>query len=73
MLPVIGQKLGSYEIVAKLGHGGMGEVYAARDIRLDRPVAIKVVSEAFARRFERERRPLAAIDIGFDTYPGPVQ
>jgi serine/threonine protein kinase len=59
---VIGQKLGPYEIVAKLGEGGMGEVYAARDTRLDRRVAIKVVSEAFARRFEREGRALAAIN-----------
>jgi formylglycine-generating enzyme required for sulfatase activity/dienelactone hydrolase/predicted Ser/Thr protein kinase len=59
---VIGQKLGPYEIVGKLGHGGMGEVYAARDTRLDRSVAIKVVSEAFARRFEREGRALAAIN-----------
>jgi eukaryotic-like serine/threonine-protein kinase len=59
---VIGQKLGPYEIVGKLGQGGMGDVYAARDTRLDRSVAIKVVSEEFARRFEREGRALAAIN-----------
>ena len=59
---MIGQKLGPYEIVGKLGQGGMGEVYAARDTRLDRSVAIKVVSEGFARRFEREGRALAAIN-----------
>lgn len=59
---MIGQKLGSYEIVARLGQGGMGEVYAARDTRLGRSVAIKVVPEAFARRFEREGRALAAIN-----------
>ena len=59
---MIGQKLGPYEVLAKLGEGGMGEVFAARDTRLDRSVAIKVVSEAFARRFEREGRALAAIN-----------
>ena len=62
MLPVIGQKLGPYEVLAKLGEGGMGEVFGARDTRLDRSVAIKVVSEAFARRFEREGRALAALN-----------
>jgi dienelactone hydrolase/predicted Ser/Thr protein kinase len=62
MLQVIGQKLGPYEIVGKLGQGGMGVVYAARDTRLDRAVAIKIVPEAFARRFEREGRALAAIN-----------
>ena len=59
---MIGQKLGPYEVVASIGAGGMGEVYAGRDTRLDRPVAIKVVSEVFARRFEREGRTLAAIN-----------
>jgi dienelactone hydrolase/predicted Ser/Thr protein kinase len=58
----LGSRLGPYEVVAKLGEGGMGEVYAARDTRLDRPVAIKVVPEGFARRFEREGRTLAAIN-----------
>ena len=38
-----GQRLGAYEIVAPLGAGGMGEVYRARDTRLNRPVAVKVV------------------------------
>jgi serine/threonine protein kinase len=44
-----GTKLGPYEIVAPLGAGGMGEVYRARDTRLDRIVAIKVLPEQFRR------------------------
>ena len=65
---MIGQKLGSYEVVAKLGEGGMGSVYRARDTKLGRDVAIKVVLEAFladrARllRFEREAKVLAALN-----------
>jgi TolB-like protein/Flp pilus assembly protein TadD len=62
-----GTTLGPYEIVAPLGAGGMGEVYRARDPRLGRDVAIKVLTEAFARdplrleRFEREARAIAAL------------
>ncbi|MFN8587105.1 MAG: protein kinase [Candidatus Eisenbacteria bacterium] len=62
-----GDKLGSYEILAPLGAGGMGEVYRARDPRLGRDVAIKVLPEAFASdperlaRFEREARLLASL------------
>ncbi|HEX5214915.1 MAG TPA: protein kinase [Vicinamibacterales bacterium] len=65
---MIGQKLGTYEIVATLGAGGMGEVYRARDTKLGREVAIKVVLEAFLAdrdrllRFEREARALAALN-----------
>ena len=55
-----GDKLGPYEIVAQIGAGGMGEVYKARDTRLDRTVAIKVASEGFNERFEREARAIAA-------------
>ena len=63
-----GTRLGSYEIVELLGAGGMGTVYRARDRRLSRDVAIKVLSDAVAHdserlaRFEREARLLAAIN-----------
>ena len=64
---MIGTKLGPYRIVAPLGAGGMGEVYRARDERLGREVAIKVLPKAVAdnperlARFEREARALAAL------------
>ena len=64
---MIGKKLAHYEITAKLGQGGMGEVYRARDTRTDRDVAIKVLPEAFARdperlaRFRREARTLGSL------------
>jgi serine/threonine protein kinase len=48
-----GQRLGPYEIVAPIGAGGMGEVYKARDSRLDRTVAIKILREDFAASAER--------------------
>ena len=51
-----GSRLGPYEIVAPLGAGGMGEVYRARDSRLNRDVAIKVLPEAFAADAERLAR-----------------
>jgi serine/threonine protein kinase len=63
-----GTKIGPYEILAPLGAGGMGEVYRARDTRLGRDVAIKVLPEAFARdaerlrRFETEARAVAALN-----------
>ena len=62
-----GTKLGPYEIQSPLGAGGMGEVYRARDTRLDRDVAIKILPEALARdpdrmrRFEQEARAVAAL------------
>src|SRR5258707_9375624 len=62
-----GQSLGPYTILAPLGAGGMGEVYRARDARLNRDVAIKVVPSAVAgnpealARFERESRAIAAL------------
>jgi eukaryotic-like serine/threonine-protein kinase len=63
-----GTKLGPYEILAPLGAGGMGEVYRARDMRLGREVALKVLPESFAqdadrvRRFEQEARAVAALN-----------
>jgi serine/threonine protein kinase len=63
-----GTKLGPYQIVAPVGAGGMGEVYRARDTRLDREVAIKVLTDTFARdpervaRFQREAKVLASLN-----------
>ena len=63
-----GTRLGPYEIVAPIGAGGMGEVYRAKDTRLDRQVAIKVLSAAlesnaeFRQRFEREARTISSLN-----------
>src|ERR1039458_4989744 len=63
-----GTRLGPYEIVAPIGAGGMGEVYRARDMRLDRTVAIKVLPQHLAdtpdarQRFEREARAVSALN-----------
>jgi eukaryotic-like serine/threonine-protein kinase len=63
-----GTKLGPYEIQSPLGTGGMGEVYRARDTRLGRDVAVKVLTKSFAhdperlRRFEQEARSVAALN-----------
>src|SRR3954471_14873741 len=65
---LIGARLGPYEVLGKLGEGGMGEVYRARDTKLDRDVAIKVLPAAFGldidrvARFEREARTLASLN-----------
>ena len=62
-----GTRLGSYEILASIGAGGMGEVYRARDKKLDRDVAVKVLPQAVAAdpdalaRFEREAKAVAAL------------
>jgi serine/threonine protein kinase len=62
-----GTRLGPYEILAPIGAGGMGEVYRARDKKLDRDVAIKVLPESVAAdpdtlaRFEREAKAVAAL------------
>jgi serine/threonine protein kinase len=81
MILTPGTRLGSYEILSPLGAGGMGEVYRARDLRLERDVAIKVLPEQFANdadaliRFEREAKAVAALshsnilaihDVGVD-------
>jgi eukaryotic-like serine/threonine-protein kinase len=63
-----GTRLGSYELGAQIGAGGMGEVYQAHDSKLGRDVAIKVLPEAFAHdaerltRFQREAKMLAALN-----------
>jgi len=57
-----GTRLGSYEILSRIGAGGMGEVYRARDTRLDRFVAIKVSATRFSERLEREARTIAALN-----------
>jgi len=63
-----GTRLGPYEILAPLGAGGMGEVYRARDTKLARDVALKVLPEAFAKdaermaRFQREAQMLASLN-----------
>jgi serine/threonine protein kinase/predicted Zn-dependent protease len=57
-----GTQLGPYKIEGLLGKGGMGEVYKARDTRLDRVVAVKVSHDRFSDRFEREARAVAALN-----------
>ncbi len=62
-----GTKLGPYEVLSSIGAGGMGEVYKARDTRLDRTVAIKVLTsgmgpeEELRQRFEREARTISQL------------
>jgi hypothetical protein len=80
---LVGRRLGAYDVLARLGSGGMGEVYRARDAMLGRDVALKVLSPAIAHdpqrqaRFEREARLLAALNHpniatvhGFEEYSG---
>jgi eukaryotic-like serine/threonine-protein kinase len=58
-----GERLGRYEITSLIGAGGMGEVYKARDTRLERAVAIKISGEKFSERFEHEARAIAALNL----------
>lgn len=68
MTIVAGKRLGPYEVIAPLGAGGMGEVWRARDTRLDRSVAIKILPEGFAHneqfraRFEREAKTISSLN-----------
>ena len=67
-LAAAGTNLGPYKVLSPIGKGGMGEVYRARDTKLDRDVAIKVLPEEFANdkerlaRFEREAKLLASLN-----------
>ena len=72
----IGTQLGSHQITGLLGRGGMGEVYRARDLKLKREVAIKILPDEFSRdvdrvsRFQREAEVLASLD--YVSYCTPV-
>ena len=76
-------RLGPYEIIAALGAGGMGTVYRARDTRLDRMVAIKILPEHISakpqarERFEREARAVSSLNhphrlVGLVGHPAPI-
>ena len=68
MAVAVGSRLGPYEIVSRLGAGGMGEVWKARDTRLDRSVAVKILPAEFAEnaqlkiRFEREAKTISQLN-----------
>ena len=68
MALTLGARLGPYEILCPLGAGGMGEVYRARDTKLDRDVALKILPDAFVSdperiaRFQREAKTLASLN-----------
>ena len=70
-----GSRLGSYEVTALIGQGGMGEVYRARDTKLGRDVALKVLPDLFAddperlARFQREAKALASLNRNHHTRP----
>lgn len=66
--PLIGEQLGNYKIISQIGFGGMGKVYLAQDLRLDRSVAIKTLPDSMSRhpsylyRFENEARAISALN-----------
>src|SRR6187431_3295314 len=68
MALIRGSRIGGYEITTQIGEGGMGQVFRARDTKLDRDVAIKALPEAFAHdadrlaRFQREAKTLASLN-----------
>ena len=76
MALVSGARLGPYEILAPLGQGGMGEVYRARDTRLNRTVAVKILPETlavdpeFRERFERKAHAISQLDQPCICTPG---
>src|SRR6186997_396461 len=57
-----GARLGPYEILETAGAGGMGDVFRARDVRLERQVAVKTIKGAFTERFEREAKAISALN-----------
>ncbi|MBN2241407.1 MAG: hypothetical protein JW793_01860 [Acidobacteria bacterium] len=65
MTPTPGTKLGPYEILERIGAGGMGEVWKARDTRLGRIVAIKKAREQNSERFKQEARSIAVLSHPF--------
>src|SRR5262245_22972410 len=62
MLLKTGARIGPYEVTGAVGAGGMGEVYRARDTRLDRTVAVKIIRADVSERFEREARAISALN-----------
>jgi serine/threonine protein kinase len=70
MADLIGQRLGQYEIVALLGKGGMATVYRAREVKIERDVALKVIrsdlvdNPDFVRRIKRKTETLASLSVG---------
>jgi serine/threonine protein kinase len=76
---MIGRQLGPYTLIAPLGSGGMGEVYRARDTKLGRDVAIKILPASFATdpdrlaRFEREAKLLASVGLDGEGIRASIQ